>query len=476
MNKTDVLNPGRHPIRVAQFGTGNFLRAFVDYMIDVANEKGCFDGDVAMVKQVPGKGSDRLAAQGSRYHVILQGKRDGQVVDEVREITSVRGVVNPYVDYEAYEALAKLDTLRFLVSNTTEAGIVYDENDLFEQKPANSYPGRLIQFLHMRYEAFDGALDKGLIILPVELIENNGGKLKECVLKLSRHWGLDEAFLRWVEDANVFCSTLVDRIVSGKSQAVAEKYPDDSMYAVAEPFGLWVIESDRDISGEFTLAQAGMPLVFTKDQRPYRERKVRILNGTHTAMALISYLAGKNIVADAMADPLLRRYIDTVTYSELAPKVPLPAEESRAFADSVMERFENPFLNHKLLDISLNSVSKWRARDLPTVRESLRSGKFPKCLVFSLAALLAFDTVVSEDEENAYGQRPDGSLYPIREDRKVLADVQIQDREDVTRVLANENLWGEDLNALGIADKVWQYLNSIRTDGPNAAVEALLAE
>ena len=476
MNTADVLNPGRHPIRVAQFGTGNFLRAIVDYMIDVANEKGCFDGDVAMVKQVPGKGSDRLAAQGGKYHVILQGKRDGQVVDEVREVSSVRGVVNPYVDYEAYEALAKLDTLRFLVSNTTEAGIVYDESDLFEQKPANSYPGRLIQFLHMRYEAFGGDRDKGLIILPVELIENNGGKLKECVLKLSRHWGLDEAFLAWVEEANVFCSTLVDRIVSGKNQAVGEKYPDDSMYAVAEPFGLWVIESEKDISGEFTLDKAGMPLVFTKDQRPYRERKVRILNGTHTAMALISYLAGQDIVADAMNDARLRRYVDAVSYGELVPKVPLPLEESRAFADSVMERFENPFLNHKLLDISLNSVSKWRARDLPTVRETVRDGGFPKCLVFSLAALLAFDTVVSEDEESCYGKRPDGSLYPIREDRKVLAAVQTSSPEDVKRVLADESLWGEDLNALGIADKVWQHLNAIRTEGPCAAIDALLAE
>ena len=474
MNTADVLNPGRHPIRVAQFGTGNFLRAFVDYMIDVANEKGCFDGDVAMVKQVPGKGSDRLAAQGSKYHVILQGKRDGQVVDEVREITSVRGVVNPYVDYEAYEALAKLDTLRFLVSNTTEAGIVYDETDVFDQKPANSYPGRLIQFLLMRYEAFQGAKDKGLIILPVELIENNGGKLKECVLKLAAHWGLDAAFIAWIEEANVFCSTLVDRIVSGKSQAVAEKYPDDSMYAVAEPFGLWVIESEKDISGEFTLAQAGMPLVFTQDQRPYRERKVRILNGTHTAMALISYLAGKDIVADAMADERLRKYIDRVSYEELAPKVPLPIEQARSFADSVMERFENPFLNHKLLDISLNSVSKWRARDLPTVRETIRDGGFPECLVFSLAALLAFDTVTGEDEEFCTGTRPDGSSYPIREDKKVLAAVQVQSPEDLRQVLANESLWGEDLNALGITDKVWQHLSAIRSDGPAAALDALL--
>ena len=475
MNTEQLLAPGRYPIRVAQFGTGNFLRAFVDYMIDVANEKGCFGGDVVMVKQVPGKGGDRLAAQGGKYHVILQGKQNGQVVNEVREVSAVRGVVNPYVDYEACRTLARLESLRFLVSNTTEAGIVYDETDSFDELPARSYPGRLVQFLYERYTAFGGDAEKGLIILPVELIENNGRKLRECVLKLAAHWGLDAAFIAWIEEANVFCSTLVDRIVSGKSQAVAEQFPDDGMYAVAEPFGLWVIESEKDISGEFTLADAGMPLVFTKDQRPYRERKVRILNGTHTAMALISFLAGKDIVADAMSDERLRRYVNKVTYTELVPAVPLPAEEARSFADSVMERFENPFLNHKLLDISLNSVSKWRARDLPTVRETIRGGGFPEALCFSLAALLAFDTVAEDDGEQAFGRRG-GELYPIREDRKVIAAVQAANEEDVKRVLADASLWGEDLTAFpGFAEKVWQHLNAIRSEGACAAIDRLLA-
>ena len=475
MNKEDVLAPGKRPVRVAQFGTGNFLRAFVDYMIDVANEQGIFNGDVVMVKQVPGKGSDRLAAQGGAYHVILQGKQDGEVVDRVRVVESVRGTVNPYTDYEAYQALARLDTLRFLVSNTTEAGIVYDETDRFDALPAATYPGRLIQFLYERYQAFGGAADKGLIILPVELIENNGGKLRECVMKLAAHWGLEESFLAWIDEANTFCSTLVDRIVSGKTDAMSARYPDDSMYVVAEPFGLWVIESARDISAEFPLDKAGMPLVFTQDQRPYRERKVRILNGTHTAMALISYLAGKDIVADAMADEQLRRFVDSVSYGELVPHVPLPLEQSKAFADSVMERFENPFLNHKLLDISLNSVSKWRARDRPTVRESFAAGQRPKCLLFSLAALLAFDTVAEDDGEQYSGRRPDGTLYPIREDRRNVAAVQAQSKEDVQRVLADASLWGEDLTAYpGLCDAVYANLSAIRSVGPRAALDALL--
>lgn len=471
MNTEDLKANGGHPIRVAQFGTGNFLRAFADYMIDAANEKGCFDGDVVMVKQVPGGGNDRLAAQGGQYHVILQGKQDGQIVNEVRTVTAVRGTVNPYTDYKAYQALAQLESLRFLISNTTEAGIVYDENDRFDTLPASSFPGRLIQFLYERYQAFNGDPSRGLIILPVELIEDNGKALKECVVKLIRHWNLEEDFLRWVEESNIFCSTLVDRIVSGKTQAMSEKYPDDSMYVVAEPFGLWIIAGDQDISAEFTLAQAGMPVVFTDDLKPFRERKVRVLNGTHTAMALISYLCGVDIVADAMADPLLRKYIDRVCYEELAPAVPQPIDETREFVGEVMERFENPFLNHKLLDISLNSVSKWRARDLPTVRESLASGKDVPVLKFSLAALLAFDTIAEDTDGQYSGKRPDGSLYPIREDRKVVEAVQAETQNDVRRVLSDVSLWGEDLSPL--SEAVYGYLTAIRQD-PRAAVEELL--
>ncbi|MBQ6520336.1 MAG: tagaturonate reductase [Anaerolineaceae bacterium] len=473
MNTTDLMAPGKHPIRVAQFGTGNFLRAFADYMIDVANEKGCFDGDVVMVKQVPGKGSDRLAAQGGTYHVILQGKQDGKIVDEVRTITAVRGTVNPYTDYEAYQTLAKLESLRFVISNTTEAGIVYDETDQFETLPAVSYPGRLVQFLYERWQAFHGDPDKGLIILPVELIEDNGKVLKECCVKLIKRWNLGEDFLNWVENANVFTSTLVDRIVSGKSDAMSAKFPEDSMYVVAEPFGLWIIASDKDITADFPLDKAGMPVVFTDDLKPFRERKVRVLNGTHTAMAMISYLCGVDIVADAMKDELLRKYVDHVSYEELAPAVPQPIEETREFADEVMERFENPFLNHKLLDISLNSVSKWRARDLPTVCDTIAAGKDPKVLVFSLAALLAFDTIAADEDGQYYGKRPDGSLYPIREDRKVVETVQVKDENDLKRVLADESLWGVDLS--GLSGQVYASLNAIRQD-PRKAVEEILSK
>ena len=471
MNIDELMAPGKHPVRVAQFGTGNFLRAFVDYMIDVANEAGTFDGDVVMVKQVPGKGADRLAAQGGQYHVILQGKRNGEIVDEVRTITCVRGTVNPYTDYEAYQALARMESLRFLVSNTTEAGIVYDETDKFDTLPAVSYPGRLVQFLYERWQAFSGDPSKGLIILPVELIEDNGKALKKCCEKLIDLWGLNEDFRKWFEEANIFCSTLVDRIVSGKTDAMSARFPDDSMYVVAEPYFLWVIASDKDISGELTLAEAGMPVVFTDDLRPYRECKVRVLNGTHTAMALISYLCGVDIVADAMADPLLRRYIDRVCFTEIVPIVPQDLDHSQKFAMAVMERFENPYLNHKLLDISLNSVSKWRARDLPTVLE-IREKKMRTGLVFSLAALLAFDTIAEDKDGQYYGSRPNGDLYPIREDRKVVESVQVETKDDLKRILSDAGLWGQDISDL--TDDVYDCLVKIRQDGPRKAMEGML--
>ncbi|MBR6089086.1 MAG: hypothetical protein IKP86_04070, partial [Anaerolineaceae bacterium] len=218
--------------------------------------------------------------------------------------------------------------------------------------------------------------------------------------------------------------------------------------------------------------KAGMPIVFTDDLRPFRERKVRVLNGTHTAMALISYLCGVDIVADAMKDDLLRKYIDSVSYGELAHAVPQPYEETCEFADEVMERFENPFLNHKLLDISLNSISKWRARDLPTVRESLDNGKTLPVLTFSLAALLAFDTIAADQDGQYYGKRVNGELYPIREDRKFVEAVQAANEEDVKRVLSDTTLWGQDLSEM--SGDVSAYLFEIRKD-PRAAIEKLLA-
>ena len=331
-------------IKVVQFGEGNFLRAFVDYMIDIANEKGVFNGDVAIVKPISFGSLERFHKQDNLYTVSLRGKLDGKTYVENRAVTCVNKVVDSYSEYEDYAALAKLDSLRFVVSNTTEAGIVYDPTDKFELTPPNTYPGKLTKFLYERFQAFNGAADKGLIILPVELIENNGGKLKECVLKLIELWNLGDAFKAWVCDNCVFCSTLVDRIVSGyprdKAAEICEEIGyEDELLDNAEPFALWVIESDKDISAEFPMDKAlegrvGMDVIFTDNQKPYRERKVRILNGAHTSTVLAGYLAGKDIVRDCMNDKDIRGLMEAIIHKEVVPTVKLPTAEAEAFAAS----------------------------------------------------------------------------------------------------------------------------------------------
>ena len=277
------------PVKVLQFGEGNFLRAFVDYMIDIANEKSDFNGSVALVKPIQmGTLFPAFKEQDYRYTVMLRGLVDGQAVEQTRVVTSVSDAVDAYADYARYADYAKLPSLRFIVSNTTEAGIVLDETDEFSLCPPKSYPGKLTKFLFERAEAFDYAQDKGLIILPVELIDDNGIMLKKCVKALAKQWALGEKFEQWLETACVFTSTLVDRIVTGyprgEDQAIWEKLGyQDNLLDTAEPFGLWVIESPRDLSDELPLPQCGLPVIYTDNQKPYKQRKVRILNGAHTS-------------------------------------------------------------------------------------------------------------------------------------------------------------------------------------------------
>ncbi|MGN0747728.1 MAG: tagaturonate reductase, partial [Aristaeellaceae bacterium] len=275
----------QRPVKVLQFGEGNFLRAFVDYFIDIANEKTDFNGSIALVKPINiGTLFPAFKEQDYRYTVMLRGLVDGEAVEQTRVITSVADAVDAYADYDRYAAYAKLDSLRFIVSNTTEAGIVLDESDKLELCPPATYPGKLTKLLYERAEHFNYAADKGLIILPVELIDDNGIMLKKCVKALAKIWNLGEKFEQWLEEACVFTSTLVDRIVTGyprgEDQAIWEKLGyEDRILVTAEPFGLWVIESGKDISQELPLPQCGLPVIYTDNQKPYKQRKVRILNG-----------------------------------------------------------------------------------------------------------------------------------------------------------------------------------------------------
>lgn len=474
-------------IKIVQFGEGNFLRAFVDYMVDVANEKGVFNGDVAIVKPISFGSLERFHAQDNLYTVSLRGKMNGETYVENRVVTCVQKALDIYQDDEEYHALAKLDSLEFVVSNTTEAGIVYNAEDKFELNPPETYPGKLTKFLFERFQAFQGDPNKGLVILPVELIENNGIKLKECVLQYVDLWNLGQEFKNWVCSANVFCSTLVDRIVTGYPREEAAQICEslgyeDNLLDTGEPFALWVIESEKDISEKFPLDKAGMHVVFTDNQKPYRERKVRILNGAHTSTVLAGYLMGKDIVLECMNDPTVRKLMENIIFEEIVPTVKLPHEEAVSFANSVLERFENPFVKHAVLSISLNSVSKWKSRILPTFRDNYAASQVPpKYLTFSFAALLAFYTSANLQGDVLIGDR-NGEAYEIKDDKKVLEffaanSTTKSTREFATAAASNTDFWGEDLTKYnGFVDMVTQYLDDIREKGMTATVEALIKD
>ncbi len=480
MKKIEDFAAVPHPVRVIQFGEGNFLRAFADEFIDSANQAQQFDGSVAIVKPTARGTLDVFRAQHNRYTVCLRGVENGRVVDRRRVITCIDRAVHPYEAFGDFLALAHIPTVEFVISNTTEAGIVYDETDAFDANPPKSFPGKLTRLLYERYTAFDGAAERGWWMLPTELIEANGAALRTCVLRLIDRWQLGEAFRRWVENACHFCSTLVDRIVTGyptddADALCAELGYEDRLLDAAEPFGLWVIEAPDALRARFQLDQAGLPVVFTDDLQPYRTRKVRILNGAHTSTVLAAYLAGQDTVGACMADPAIRRFMETAVRQEIVPTVPVPRAEADAFADAVFARFENPFVRHALLSIALNSVSKWKARVLPSLLDARNAtGALPRCLTFSFAALLAFYTGTRQPDGSYCGVRGE-TQYPIRDDAAVLdamADAcRLPAAEFVDRIARRTDFWGMDLREIpGFASAAAAALDRIRTVGAAAAL------
>lgn len=468
------------PEKVLQFGEGNFLRAFVDWMIGRMNARGLFNGWVVVVQPIPQGMVDKINAQDGLYTVLLRGIQGGKAVEEKEIVTSVSRGVNPYTDFAGCLKCAENPDLRFVVSNTTEAGIAFSATDRLTDAPPESFPGKLTALLYHRFRHFGGASEKGCVMLPCELIERNGDTLKRTVLQTARLWKLDPAFLDWLENQNEFTNTLVDRIVTGfprdEFTTLTEKlgYQDDLLVA-GESFHSWVIESRWNLADELPLTQAGLDVVWTSNMTPYRDRKVRILNGAHTLMALAAYLAGKNTVGDCMADGLIRTYVEGALHEEIIPTLDLPKHDLVKFAAAVTERFANPHIHHYLLNIALNSTSKYRARVLPSLLEfQRRTGRLPRRLCFALAALMAFYRGSAFKEGILVGERH-GVEYRIADDRPVQefffdawrdhassADA----RRLVTRVLASATIWGQDLNAVpGLTDAVAGHLAIILEQG-----------
>ncbi len=474
-----------YPVNILQIGDGNFLRAFVDWMVDVCNGQGLFRGGVAIAQPLPQGLAERIVAQDGLFTVLLRGIENGQEIQSRRLVSCVRTAINPYDSWTEMLALASDPILRFVISNTTEAGIADVEEPFMPAICPTSFPAKVASLLHARYQALGGAKAPGLVFLPCELIEANGATLKRIVKLHAQRWNLGTGFIEWVEQANHFLDTLVDRIVPGYPAAEADALRaawgyDDRLIVAAEPFHLFVIQGPSVLADEFPLHKAGLNVVWTDDLKPYRTRKVRILNGAHTATALAAYCAGLNTVQEMTEDPVVSAYLRQVMFKEIVPFVPLPDAERLSYAESTMERFSNAFIRHELISIALNSVSKWKVRVLPTVKDhAAQHGAVPVGLAFSLAALLWFYR--GRMVNGAYtGERAAGS-YPIHDDAAAIAKMAGAWEEGnpsrvSVRLLSDATLWGEDLTALpGLVGQVTENLLAIAAHGVKETLKRITA-
>lgn len=476
LNKT-TANKTIRPEKVIQFGEGNFLRAFVDWIIFNMNEKTDFNGSVVVVQPIEKGMIDMLNGQDCLYHVNLQGLDNGEPVNSLTKIDVISRALNVYTQNDEFMQLAEQPEMRFVISNTTEAGITFDPACKFTDKPASSYPGKLTQLLYHRYEYFKGDMSKGLIVFPCELIFLNGHKLKECILQYIELWQLGDDFKNWFLNACGVYATLVDRIVPGFPRKEIDDIKaklgyDDNLVVQGEFFHLWVIEAPASIADEFPADKAGLNVLFVPSEEPYHERKVTLLNGPHTVLSPVAYLSGINIVRDACQHPVVGKYINKVMCEELMETLNLPKEELQKFAADVLERFVNPFVDHQVTSIMLNSFPKYETRDLPGLKTYLaRKGELPKGLVLGLAAIITY---------YKGGVREDGAEIVPNDAPEIMALLKQlwatgDTRKVAEGVLAEESIWKSDLNAIpGLTDLVVKYLDSIQAVGMLETVKTIL--
>ena len=418
--------------KVLQFGEGNFLRAFVDYWFDLANEKADWNGKCCLVQPIAPGLAEMINEQDGLYTLHLRGSVNGEKVDDKRIISSVSRCLNPYQE-EGFNEMMKVaasDDLEIIVSNTTEAGIHYDPSCQFEDKPAASFPGKLTQVLYHRYKNNK----PGILMLACELIDNNGKELAR------------------LEEENHYADPLTD---------------------VGEVFGLWVIEGDEKLNDVLPFKKAGLidKVFVTPDMSPYKKRKVRILNGAHTGFVLGAYLAGQNIFRDCMHDEVIKGFMNKMLYDEVIPTLTLDKNDLLNFAKAVSDRFNNPFVNHELMSISLNSTSKWKARNMPSFLGYIdEHHALPKCITTSFAFYIQFYRGYELTDAGLVAKRPAGNTYTISDDRDILEfyynhkDDSVKDL--VHAVCTNTSFWGQDLTQIaGFEDAVVQTLTEIEEKG-----------
>ena len=473
------------PVKMLQFGEGNFLMAFVDYFFDISNEKADWNGKVAIVQPIAQGLSDIINEQEGLYTLYLRGSEKGEKVDRKRVISVVDRCYNPFKEWEIIKEIAKSEDLEYVSSNTTEAGIVYDAASTPDQVPPVSFPAKLAVLLHERFLAGG----KGLVVLSCELIDNNGKELQKIILKHAEEWGWGKDFCKWINEDCLFCSTLVDRIVPGRIRDAEEVKQleekngyQDALLDVGEVFGVWYIEGPEWLSAKLPFKKAGVNVHVVPDVTPYKKRKVRILNGAHTGFVLGAYLSGQNIVRDCMHNDTIRGFMNKMLFEEIIPVLPLDKNDCEEFASAVTDRFNNPFVNHELMSISLNSTSKWKARNMPSFLEYIEKySKLPQALTMSLAAYIAFysNGIKERTEDGLICVRPAGNDYKIQDDAWVLdfyyENRNTGDAELVKKVLANEKMWDRNLNDIeGLTDTVTADLKLIREQGAEAAYKSIL--
>ncbi|MEP0712298.1 tagaturonate reductase [Algoriphagus sp.] len=433
------------PVKILQFGNGNFLRGFTDWMIEKANQAGVFDGDIHIVQVHSKSANNPMMDQDCLFHVIEQGLKKGELIQETTLVACVAGITNVFEDYEAYLKLGENPDLRFVVSNTTEAGIVFDPSDSSPDRIPNTFPGKLTTLLLHRFKTFQGEASKGLVFLPCELIEENGAALKECIQKYISYWQLPAEFSNWIDLENTFCNTLVDRIVpgfpKGSIEEIQEKvgYKDD-MAVMVEPYHFWAIEGPEVVKEEFPLDKADLNVKFVSDLTPSRTQKVRILNGGHTSMVPYAYLKGLRTVREAVENPEIGAFLKAAIYEEIIPTLDMSQEELNRFAADVLERFANPFIVHELKSIALNSISKFKVRVLPSLLayHDLKK-EWPEKLILSFAALLVF-----------YKGNYQGVETPVNDNAVIKEEFKSawalgSTAETVEKLLSSRSYWGEDL-------------------------------
>ncbi|MFJ5762469.1 tagaturonate reductase [Neobacillus sp. NPDC093182] len=442
-----------YPEKVLQFGEGNFLRGFIDWQFQVLNEKTDFNGSVVVVQPRSNNKIERLNKQDGLFTLYLQGIKEGQLVNQHQVIESISRGINLFTDYPEYIKLAGTEDLRFIVSNTTEAGIVFDPTDQFEDRPQKSFPGKLTAFLYHRFKAFAGDEKRGCIIIPCELIERNGEKLREIVLQFASFWNLENEFIEWVKKANTFCSSLVDRIVPGfPTDSYKEKTEqlgyEDELMVVGEQYHLWVIEGPEWIKNELKVEGTGLNTLIVDDLTPYRVRKVRILNGAHTAMTPVAFLYGLSTVEESINNEEVGMFIKEMIAEEIIPTLGGSKTELASYANDVISRFANPYIKHYLMSIALNSISKFQTRNLPSLLDYVEKyNSLPERMVFSLSCLLYFFRGIRGNDVIELQDDPEIVQF-FNTHWEKFEQQELTMSELVNIILAERRLWGIDLTSI----------------------------